>query len=101
MGVSSGHLLERFNLIEPPDREGPCDGDHLKCLGWEVSSPSIVLTPFTGAHDLLDVSYCSGSVEVLSECVSNQGSRHGVVTVDPTMDITQQKLPLLNGYTEL
>ena len=56
--------------------------------------PSIVLTPFTGAYDLLGVGYRGGPIEALSECVSNQGPCHGVVTVDPTVDITQQKLPL-------
>ena len=55
---------------------------------------SVVLAPFVGAHDLLGVGYCSGLVEALSECVPNQGSRHGVVTADPIMDIAQQKLPL-------
>ena len=54
---------------------------------------SVVLTPFIGAHDLLGVGYCSGPVEALSECVSNQGSRHGVGTADPTGDITPQVLP--------
>ena len=63
--------------------------------------PSIVLAPFAGAYDLLSVGYCSGPVEFLSECVPNQGSRHGVVTVDPTMDIAQQKLSLFDGDTEL
>ena len=59
--------------------------------------PSVVLTPFVGAHDLLGVSYCSGLVEALSECISNQGSRRGVVTADPIKDIAQQVLPLLDG----
>ena len=63
--------------------------------------PSVVLTPFVGAHDLLGVGYYSGPVEALSECVPNQGSRHGMVTVDPTVDIAQQKLPLFDGDTEL
>ena len=49
--------------------------------------PSVVLAPFVGAHDLLGVGYCSGPVEALSKCVSNQGSRRGVVTIDPTVDI--------------
>ena len=63
--------------------------------------PSIVLAPSVGAHDLLGVGYYSGPVEALSKCVPNQGSRHGVVTADPTVDIAQQKLPLFNGDTEL
>ena len=63
--------------------------------------PSVVLTPFTGAYNLLGIGYCSGLVEALSECVPNQGSRGGVVTADPTMDITQQELPLFDGDVEL
>ena len=63
--------------------------------------PSVVLAPFVGAYDLLGVGYYSGPVEALSECVPNQGSRHDVVTADPTMDITQQKLPLFDMDTEL
>ena len=71
VGVSSGRLLERSNQIMPLDHEGPCDGDHLECLGREVSLPSVVLAPFAGAHDLLSVSYRSGPVEALSECIPN------------------------------
>ena len=63
--------------------------------------PSVVLTPFVSAHDVLDVGYYSGPVEALLECVSNQGSRCGVVTADPTVDIAQQKLPLFDGDAEL
>ena len=62
---------------------------------------SIVLAPFTGAYDLLSIGYCSGPVEALSECVPNQGSRCGVVTADPTVDIAQQKLPLFDRDAEL
>ena len=63
--------------------------------------PSVVLAPFVGAYDLLGIGYYSGPVEALSECVSNQGSRHGMVTVDPTMDIAQQMLPLFDGDAAL
>ena len=66
-----------------------------------MNPPSVVLTPFIGAHDLLSVGYYSGPVQALSECVPNQGSRGGVVTADPTMDITQQELPLFDGDAEL
>ena len=62
---------------------------------------SIVLAPFASAYDLLGVGYCSGPVEALSERIPNQGSRHSVMPTDPTMDITQQKLPLINRDTEL
>ena len=63
--------------------------------------PSLVLAPFVGAYDLLSVGYCSGPVEALLEHVPNQGSRHGVVTADPTVDVAQQKLPLFDGDIEL
>ena len=101
MGVAPEYLLKRPNQIEPLDHEGPRDGDHLECLGLEVSLSSVVLAPFAGAYDLLGVGYCSGPVEALSECIPNQGSRHGVVTVDPTVDIAQQMLPLFDGDAAL
>ena len=71
VGVAFGRLLEWPNQVEPPDSEGPHDGDHLECLGWEVSLPSVVLAPFIGAYDLLGIGYCSGPVEALSECISD------------------------------
>ena len=62
VGVAPERLLERPNQIKPPDREEPRDGDHLECLGREVSLLSEVLAPFAGAYDLLSVGYCSGLV---------------------------------------
>ena len=62
---------------------------------------SVVLTPFVGAHNLLSVGYCSGPVEALSECVSIQGPRCGMVTADPTVDVVQQKFSLFARDTEL
>ena len=101
VGVAPGCLFERPYQIKPPDHEGPRDGDHLESLGREVHLPSVVLAPFAGAYNLLGIGYCSGLVEALSECVPNQGSRRGVVTVDPTVDIAQQKLPPFDWDTEL
>ena len=66
-----------------------------------MSLPSIVLTPFAGAHDLLGVGYYGGPVEALLERVFNQGSRCSVVTADPIMDIAQQMLPLFDGDAAL
>ena len=66
-----------------------------------MSLSSIVLAPFVGAYDLLGVGYYSGPVEALSECISNQGPRRGMVTVDPTMDVVQQKFSLFARDTEL
>ena len=101
MGEAPGRLFEWPNQIEPPDHEGPHDGDHLECLGREVSLPSVLLTPLAGAYDLLGIGYYSGPVEALSECFSNQGPQHGMVTADPTMDVAQQKSSLLARDTEL
>ena len=63
--------------------------------------PSVVLTPFTGAHNLFSVGYYGRPREALSERVSDQGPRRGMVPVDSTMDITQQLLPLFNGDAAL
>ena len=63
--------------------------------------PSVVLTPFIGAHNLFYVSYCSRPVEALSKHIFDQGPRCGMVPADPTVDIAQQKLPLFKGDTEL
>ena len=88
-------------MSSPPDHERPCDGNRLECLGRQVGLPCIVLTPFAGAHDMFSVGYHGRQVEALSEHIFDQGSRHGMVTVDPTVDIAQQKLPLFDGDTEL
>ena len=46
---------------------------------------------------MFSVGYCGRPVEALSERISDQGSRCGMVPADPTMDIFQQLLPLFNG----
>ena len=63
--------------------------------------PSIVLTPFIGTHNMFNVGYCGRLVEALTECISDQGSRQGMVTVYPTVDIAQQLLPLFDGDAAL
>ena len=50
---------------------------------------------------MFSVGYRGRPVEALSECISDQGSKCGMVTADPTMDITQQLLPLLDGDAAL
>ena len=69
----------------------------MECLGRQVGLPSIVLTTFTGAHNLFGVGYCGRLVEALLEHISDQGPRCGMVPADPTMDISQQLLPLFDG----
>ena len=66
-----------------------------------MSLPSIVLTPFAGAYNLLSVGYYGGPVEALSECIPNQGPWHGMVTADPTVDVAQEKSSLFDGDIEL
>ena len=66
-----------------------------------MSLPSIVLTPFAGAHNLLGVGYYGQPIEALIERIFDQGSRHGMVTADPTMDVAQEKSSLFAGDTEL
>ena len=50
---------------------------------------------------MLNVNHRDRPVEALSECIFDQGSRHGMLTVDPTVDIAQQPLPLFNGDAAL
>ena len=57
---------------------------------------SIVLTPFTSAHNLFSIGYYGRPVEALSEHISDQGPRHDMVPTHPTMDITQQLLPVFD-----
>ena len=101
MGVAPGRLLQRSNQIEPPDHEGPRDGDHLECLGREVSLPSVVLTPFAGAYNLLGIGYYGGPVEALPKCIPNQGSWCSMMTADSTVDVAQQEFSLFARDTEL
>ena len=93
--------LERSNQIKPPDHEWPHDGDHLECLGRLVGLLSIVLTPFTGAHNMFSVGYRGRPVEALSEHVFDRGPRRGMVPTDPSVDITQQLLPSFDGDAAL
>ena len=62
---------------------------------------SIVLASFVGAYDLLGISHHGWLLETLPECVSDQGSRCGMMSTDPSMDVFQQVLPLLGGDATL
>ena len=75
--------------------------DRLERLGRQVGLTNIVLTPFVGAHNSVRISHHGWPVEALSERVFDQGSRCGMMSVDPTMDITQQMLPLFDGDAAL
>ena len=62
---------------------------------------SVVLTPFIGAHDMLSIGHHGWLVEALSERIFDQGSRHDMMTTNPTVDIAQQLLSLFNGDAAL
>ena len=99
--IALGRPLERSDQIETPNHERPRDGDCLECLGRQVGLPSVVLTPFVGAHNLFSIGYSGQLVKALSECVSDQGPRHGMVPADPTVNITHQLLPSFDGDAAL
>ena len=63
--------------------------------------PSVVLASFAGAYNLLGFGYGGGPVETLSECIPNQGPWCGMMTIDSTMDVTQQEFSLFAKDTEL
>jgi hypothetical protein len=87
VGVTSRHLLEGPNLIKPPNRERPRDGDGLERLGWQMGLPRVVLTPFAGAYNVHGISHRGQPVETLSESVPDEGPRHGVVSTGTAMDV--------------
>ena len=70
-------------------------------LGLKVGLPSVVLTPFAGAHNMFGVGYRGRPIEALSERVFDQGSRHVMVMADPIVNIAQQPLPLIDGDAAL
>ena len=101
MHKAAGRPVEGPYQVESPDRKWPRDGDRLECLGRQVSLPSVVLASFVGAYDSLSIGHRSWPVENLSERVSDHTPRHGMVPADPTVDITQQLLPLFDGDAAL
>ena len=65
--IAPGHPLERSDQINPLDHERPHDGDRLECLSRQMGLPSVVLTPFAGAHDMFSIDYHGRLVEALPE----------------------------------
>ena len=63
--------------------------------------PGVVLTLFVSVHNMFSIDYHGRLVEALLECISDQSPSCGTVPIDPTMDITQQLLPLFNGDVAL
>ena len=57
VGVAPERPFERFDQIEPLDRERPYDGDRLEHLGRQVGLLSVVLTPFVGTYNRFSVGY--------------------------------------------
>jgi len=81
--VAPGRSFKGSDQIKDPDREWPHDRDRLERLGQQVGLTSIVLTPFVGAHNLLNVGHRGWPVEALSEHISDQGSARGVRAARP------------------
>ena len=50
---------------------------------------------------MFSIGYRGQLVEALLERISNQGSRHSMVTVDPTVDVAQQPLSLFDDDAAL
>ena len=63
--------------------------------------PSVKLTPFTSAHDLLGIGDCRRPIEPLAERVPDQSSRCRVMPTYSTIDIRQQLSSLLDGDASL
>jgi hypothetical protein len=78
-----GRFSERPHHVEVPDGERPRDGNGLERLRREVSLSSVELAPFTMLYDVLGVRHHRGTVESLSESLSDKCSWTGVMTVGP------------------
>ena len=89
VGEVPGRLLEGSDEVQSPDREGPCDGDGLECLGRQVSLSREELAPFASAHHTGGIGDRRRPVEAWSEDVPNEGSRCGVVAAGSSMDVLE------------
>ena len=63
--------------------------------------PSVKLTPFASAHDLLGIGDYHRPIEPLAERIPDQSSRCGVMPTYSTVDIRQQLSSLLDGDASL
>jgi hypothetical protein len=73
--------------VEVPHREGPRDGDGLKCLRREMSLSSVELAPLAATHDVLGVRNSRGPVEPLSESFLDKSPRTGVMPARAGLDL--------------
>jgi len=90
VGEAPERLLQRSDKIEAPDGKGPGDGDSLQSLGGEMNLSSVKLASLTGPHDLRGVGYGGGPIEALSEGISYQRPRCGVVATSPRVYVLQE-----------
>jgi hypothetical protein len=62
VGAAPGHLYERPDKVQSPDRKGPSDGYGLEGLCRHVGLSRIVLAAFSSANNLLGVGHGRGPV---------------------------------------
>jgi len=62
-----------------------------------MNLPSVKLASLTSPHDLRGIGHGGGPVEALSEGVSYQRPRHGVVATSPRVYVFQELDALLTG----
>jgi hypothetical protein len=61
----------------------------------------IVLTPFIGSYYLMCIRHCGGPIESVSKGILHEASKGSMVPTDPTMDIFQELLSLLDWDAQL
>jgi len=84
---ASGSLLEFLDLIEAPDHEWLGDGDHLECLGGQVTLLGIVLAPLACLDEIPHIGEGGWPVEVVPRGFSHEGPWHRLVPVDDAVDV--------------
>jgi len=95
VGEAPGWLLQRPDEVETPDNKGLGDGDRLQSLSREMNLPSVKLASLTGPHDFCGVSHGGGPIETLSEGISYQRLRRGVVAASPRVCVPQELVSFL------
>jgi hypothetical protein len=81
--------------VKAPDHGRPSERDGLKCLCCQVSLPSVKLTPFTHADNLLRIVQCGGPVKTLVKSLADQRLWCRVVPPDTRIDLEKEFLALL------
>jgi hypothetical protein len=67
-----GRFLQRYDEVQSPHGERPCDGDGLQSMGRKMRPTGIELATLASLHDLSGIGNCYGPVKTLPECIATR-----------------------------